>query len=796
MAPKQMLPLDERFVEVEQKNGRKKKIPALDAHWIQDVQFVTYKPPPLDPEDRGAVGEWLERLKFIEEDLHWLLSQPHDKFWCQIVFDESFHQLIDSYLKSAPRPYDIMYSQMTSELREPHNEVHRKVFMTCVRMATYKESKEDFITPSVFGEILYENFIFDIPKIMDLCALYGQGNGQLLSKMITNIFREQPKYENDLREVIPTVLEVLDRLLTKCGLDDTCNQAPTKLDDQRSEAINKMSVSDFQDIIFYLVDISCTLFSFLEMYPPSCVFFHEADLCHRLASFYELILPALTAALKTKEFEVPSAKSQLKNRLSLAKKLLLRVFHEVLNHCCIQPILESLNDDASVAQVGDYVEDYLQTVTAIMSERRFLADYEGQYNIQNDLDILRQSPAVIDETRLTFLQEVFDSAFSLYGKRNQPKGSRNAGGRGSPEGSVGDSEERLQAVGNQPADSDTSPTATTGACKDKPPDYICEGACAATPAGAELESLIYSVKDLFPDLGEGFIEMCLIEMDYNAESVINTLLEDKLPTSLLTLDRSMERGQTIQRVPSPPPSVLDQRRNVCDYDEFDVFHRNSIDTTKIHKGKKNYVEEIKLNDKAELQMLRPTYELYGSVDADTIYDKHLLEANLYNDEYDDTYDDFDASAAVVADVDNSDDLISRRPFTVPRVLASTSHDGATAAVNGSETSSEEEEEAAKAPDRFIEDPAKLREMREQRWRSQRGGNRGWSGRKVIQQQQQQEEKPVHDVRGRAKGKGQSQEVIHNRQWKEKHKGSRANHNRRALADRKRSKGFGLLGPMK
>ena len=72
-----------------------------------------------------------------------------------------------------------------------------------------------------------------------------------------------------------------------------------------------------------------------------------------------------------------------------------------------------------------------------------------------------------DETRLTFLQEVFDSAFSLYGKRNQPKGSRNAGGRGSPEGSVGGSEERLQAVGNQPADSDVSPTAATGASRNK-----------------------------------------------------------------------------------------------------------------------------------------------------------------------------------------------------------------------------------------------------------------------------------------------------------------------------------------
>lgn len=790
MASKQTLPLDERFVEIEQKNGRTQKIPALHHHWMQDVQFVSYKPPPLDMDDRGAVGEWLERLKFIEEDLHWLLTLPHDKFWCQIVFDQSFHQLIDSYLKSAPRPYDLLYSQMTPDLRGPHNDVHRKVFMTCVRMATYKETKTDFITPSVFGEILYENFIFDIPKIMDLCALYGQGNGQLLFKMVANIFREQPKYEDDLREAIPTVLEILNRLLSKCGLDDCAGQAPTKLNDLRSETINQMSVSEFQDIIFYLVDISCTLSSFLEIYPQSCVFFHEADICHRLASFYELILPALTAALKTKEFEIPSAKSQLKNRLSLAKKLLLKVFHEVLNHCCIQPILEKSVNENSDVQVADYVEDYLQTVTAIMSERRFLADYEGQYNIQNDLDILRQSPVTIDETRLTFLQEVFDSAFSLYGKRNQPKGSRNAGGRGSPEGSVGDSEERLQAVGNQPADSDISPT--SGACKNTPSNDICEGACAATPTGAELESLIYCVKDLFPDFGEGFIEMCLIEMDYSAESVINSLLEDKLPTSLLELDRTMKRGEIAKPLPSPPPSVLEERRNVFDYDEFDVFHRNSVDTTKIHWGKKNHVEEVQINDKVEIETLRPTYEIYGSIDANTIYDKHLLELNLYDDEYDDTYDEFDTSAA--GDADNADDLVSRRPFTTPRVLENlSSRDQNRAAGSGREESSDDEEESAKHADHFIEDPAKLRELREQRYRSQRGGNTGWSGKKVIPQQ---DEKPVHDVKGRGKGKGQTAEVLHNRQWKEKHKSSRANHNRRALADRKRSKGFGLLAPMK
>lgn len=56
--------------------------------------------------------------------------------------------------------------------------------------------QEDFITPSTFGEILYENFLFDIPKIMDICALYGgenSNNTPLLRKMLENVFSKQPK---------------------------------------------------------------------------------------------------------------------------------------------------------------------------------------------------------------------------------------------------------------------------------------------------------------------------------------------------------------------------------------------------------------------------------------------------------------------------------------------------------------------------------------------------------------------------------------------------------------------------
>lgn len=58
-------------------------------------------------------------------------------------------------------------------------------FLPQLNFLTYTSPpQENFITPAVFGEIIYENFLFDIPKILDLCVLFGKGNSQLLHKMI------------------------------------------------------------------------------------------------------------------------------------------------------------------------------------------------------------------------------------------------------------------------------------------------------------------------------------------------------------------------------------------------------------------------------------------------------------------------------------------------------------------------------------------------------------------------------------------------------------------------------------
>lgn len=45
--------------------------------------FVPYKPPPEDGSP-AELEEFLEHAKFITEDLDWLLTLPHDRFWCQV----------------------------------------------------------------------------------------------------------------------------------------------------------------------------------------------------------------------------------------------------------------------------------------------------------------------------------------------------------------------------------------------------------------------------------------------------------------------------------------------------------------------------------------------------------------------------------------------------------------------------------------------------------------------------------------------------------------------------------------
>ncbi|XP_064434709.1 activating signal cointegrator 1 complex subunit 2 isoform X9 [Mirounga angustirostris] len=708
-----------------------------------------------------------------------------------VIFDETLQKCLDSYLRYVPRKFDEWVAP-APEVVDMQKRLHRSVFLTFLRMSTHKESKDHFISPSAFGEILYNNFLFDIPKILDLCVLFGKGNSPLLQKMIGNIFTQQPSYYNDLDETMPTILQVFSNILQHCGLQgDGASATPQKLEERGRLTPSDMPLLELKDIVLYLCDTCTTLWAFLDIFPLACQTFQKHDFCYRLASFYEIAIPELESAMKKRRLEDSKLLGDLWQRLSHSRKKLLEIFHILINQICLLPVLESSCDN-----IQGFIEEFLQIFSSLLQEKsRFLRDYDTLFPVADDVSLLQQASAVLDETRTAYILQAVESAWEGVDRRKATD-AKDPPVAEDPNG-VTVLAEPVGGPSSHPENSEEeelSPQCMGAAATLGPP--VC---------GVELDSLISQVKDLLPDLGEGFILACLEHYTYNPEQVINNILEERLAPALSQLDRSLDR----QVKPDPTP-LLTSRHNVFQNDEFDVFSRDSVDLSRVHKGRsavcaspspwclepscsqpskpdgflslccprlsaarKEENTRSLLNDKRDVVAQRQRYEQYSVVVEEVPLQPGeglSYRGDDYEDEYDDTYDGNQVGAN---DADSDDELISRRPFTIPQVLR-TKVPG-----EGQEEDEEEEEEAeeeAPKPDHFVQDPAVLREKAEAR-------RMAFLTRKGYR----------HDsstvVAGSPRGHGQSRETTQERRKKEANKATRANHNRRTMADRKRSKGM-------
>ena len=67
--------------------------------------------------------------------------------------------------------------------------------------------KENFLSQEAFANIIYNNYLFDIPKIIDICVLYRKN--EILPKMIGNLFKTQEKYFNDFKVCVKDIFKVI-----------------------------------------------------------------------------------------------------------------------------------------------------------------------------------------------------------------------------------------------------------------------------------------------------------------------------------------------------------------------------------------------------------------------------------------------------------------------------------------------------------------------------------------------------------------------------------------------------------
>lgn len=129
------------------------------------------------------------------------------RFWSNIIFNRSILNTLVSFLQEAPPFYAL--ENFPPDMLQLLEILSRYVLITFTRLITNKENPKEYMNRPFFGNLLYQNYIFTIPIIFDLCQFYGRENPKIMEKILNCLFILEPRYNNDLQKTIPCLIEVI-----------------------------------------------------------------------------------------------------------------------------------------------------------------------------------------------------------------------------------------------------------------------------------------------------------------------------------------------------------------------------------------------------------------------------------------------------------------------------------------------------------------------------------------------------------------------------------------------------------
>jgi hypothetical protein len=66
-----------------------------------------------------------------------------------------------------------------------------KVFF---RLSLTIESDDEYFSLPFYSKLVYDSWIFDMAKLIDLAAIYGKSNSSVVQKIILNVFDNEKKF--------------------------------------------------------------------------------------------------------------------------------------------------------------------------------------------------------------------------------------------------------------------------------------------------------------------------------------------------------------------------------------------------------------------------------------------------------------------------------------------------------------------------------------------------------------------------------------------------------------------------
>ncbi|OVA10958.1 Ubiquitin system component Cue [Macleaya cordata] len=556
----------------------------------------------LDPVESQRVVDLLNR------ELSRLLKLSPRDFWREVASDTSLHDFLDSFLQFRNRWYDfphhgakgIVAGVIVGEL-----ELSRRVFMVLYRISSNKDPGAlaiDSLSAKEHGALLQEKNLLNLPKLLDVCAIYGHENEELTRLLVMNAMKAQPRLHENLTAVVSHFLSITHTMHQRCN--------------------SSLEVMDF------INDAVVSLDAFVNAYKPAAVYFSclvemssgNGELLSTLARLHDSLLPSLQGGFRDifsagADRVQNSLSGKLPNIAIGLKMLSMRIVNlgwKLLESCYLSDAVleESLPLPTSTKMFPAKVDDpgirgdiLVQTFREINGEAShhvwenknsmtFLQNVEKYYKILSRLEDLRDNGWIfMDDEQFQYLSLIaMPPTSQAMNKESMP----------------------VSTVNKVQMDEDAAVT----------------------------ESKISQIKDLFPDYGSGFIAACLEVYNNNPEEVIQRILEGTLHEDLQSLDISLEKipppksassltrndkgkGILVEPTTTPSTNVVDrvqEQRNEVASSSFGRYTRKSkVDSSN------SQTLDLRVGDESSVKtaILASQYE--------------------YEDEYDDSFDDLGLS---------------------------------------------------------------------------------------------------------------------------------------------------------
>lgn len=585
----------------------------------------------LDPVESQRVVDLLNR-----ELSRLLKSDPRD-FWKEVANDGSLHSFLDSYLQFRNRWYDfplhgvkgIVAGVIVGEF-----ELSRRVFMVLYRMSSNKDPDAratDSLSAKEHEALLQEKKLLDLPKLLDICAIYGHDNEKLTGLMVGSAMKTQPSLLDKLPAVASHFLSIVHTMHQRCS---SSLEVLFSSGGREQQGYDRLHV-DFLEVMDFMNDAIASLDAFVDAYKPAAVYFsfpvessdgNEEILC-TLARLHDSLLPSLQWGFqRTFTAEVDGKKNLFDGTVSdvaLCFKMLssriVKFGWKLLDYCY-------LSDDLFKSVV------VLPTVTKMFPAKVEDPVIRGDILIQTFREINGGSSFDHPENQSggTFLQNI-EKNYNIVSRVDSLRSS----------GWIFMDDEQFQYLTKIAISISSKPVSSVGGKASNVPISSLRNGVRMDEDAAIIESKISQIKDLFPDYGKGFLFACLEVYNQNPEEVIQRILEGTLHEDLLSLDTALEQ------VPPPksvPVSKNDKGKGTLVEPVTSSFNAlessSSAVTNKDTDGRSSSSSSSYGRYMRKTKSDLPDPKVLDSRGSDDLAKSFALSSQYeYDDEYDDSFDD-------------------------------------------------------------------------------------------------------------------------------------------------------------